>query len=406
MTRRFLIFQPPKSEYYGAMLRGLADGLHAHDCEVALADFHPRTTASNWAELDEQVRRWNPTDTLAINAPRHEAGASAGRIAPGLAILSGDGKRTEVGVPEFRLPIPARATHHRWVQDLHTLWKPATFTDGPEVTHSWVRRWTGTDLLGASWLPPATDYHRLGPSARAFQAVDVAFAGFVPEVLGLTIAGVDSIAFLKAAVQPALDASCFRAEQAHVNECFERGVEAMTAPERATIREHADGIKQFLRATAFRYLQRTRLVDQAVEICARRGWSLALYGRGWETRYPNLHRGWVTPGADMATCFRSAKVNLQVNGDTNLHARTLECLASDGFVLAQSLPDDLEDLRGTLEPLPTFEENTEDLEETLAFWLDNPALRAERIEHLALQVRAKHSWHARAEDLLQGGYTP
>lgn len=80
---------------------------------------------------------------------------------------------------------------------------------------------------------------------------------------------------------------------------------------------------------------RHRVVEWASEICARRGWSLALYGQGWE-RHPTLSeyaRGELLHGEELRAAYRCAAVHLNASAHSLIHQRVVECLLSGGRML-------------------------------------------------------------------------
>ncbi|MCA8961891.1 MAG: glycosyltransferase, partial [Planctomycetes bacterium] len=87
-----------------------------------------------------------------------------------------------------------------------------------------------------------------------------------------------------------------------------------------------------------RYLQRREVLRWVRDA----GFDLRLFGRGWESdpEFASHARGPVEPGEDLRDLYHSARVHLQINLDTNLHARVFECLAAGGAILAAETPDD------------------------------------------------------------------
>lgn len=81
----------------------------------------------------------------------------------------------------------------------------------------------------------------------------------------------------------------------------------------------------------------------AAEICARRGWRMHLYGRGWE-KHPTLAahaRGELAHGDDLRACYQCARAHLQVSAHTVVHQRVFECVLSGGLPLCRLQADDL-----------------------------------------------------------------
>lgn len=72
-------------------------------------------------------------------------------------------------------------------------------------------------------------------------------------------------------------------------------------------------------------------------IAERRGWRLALYGRGWDT-HPTLAR-YARPelehGEELRACYQSAGVHLHMTSHALVHPRLVECVLSGGFPLCR-----------------------------------------------------------------------
>lgn len=97
-------------------------------------------------------------------------------------------------------------------------------------------------------------------------------------------------------------------------------------------------------------LLRHRVVDWAAEICENRGWSLALYGTGWD-RHPTLAhhaRGELNHGEELRTAYRCAGVHLGASAHSLVHQRTVECVLSGGRVLCYRRLADLAEMRWRL----------------------------------------------------------
>ena len=82
---------------------------------------------------------------------------------------------------------------------------------------------------------------------------------------------------------------------------------------------------------------RHEAVAWAYETCARRGWRLNLYGRGWEKhpRFGAFARGELEHGDDLRAAYASARVHLHVSLGTLVHQRVLECALSGGLPLCR-----------------------------------------------------------------------
>lgn len=80
---------------------------------------------------------------------------------------------------------------------------------------------------------------------------------------------------------------------------------------------------------------RHRVVAWAAEICEEHGWSLALYGSGWD-QHPTLSRyarGELLHGEELRSAYRGAGVHLNASAHSLIHQRVVECLLSGGRML-------------------------------------------------------------------------
>lgn len=95
-------------------------------------------------------------------------------------------------------------------------------------------------------------------------------------------------------------------------------------------------------------LIRHQAVQWAADVCRRRGWRLALYGRGWE-RHPTLSgfaRGELEHGEDLRASYHCAAVHLHASSSANLHQRVMECALSGGLPAARLKHEDVTTLTG------------------------------------------------------------
>jgi hypothetical protein len=102
---------------------------------------------------------------------------------------------------------------------------------------------------------------------------------------------------------------------------------------------------QFARPLADRLI-RHETIHWAAAICARRGWRLHLYGRGW-SGHPTLApfaRGEALHGEDLRAAYREAGVHLHASINGNTHQRLAECALSGGLPLVRLKHDDLNTL--------------------------------------------------------------
>jgi len=89
---------------------------------------------------------------------------------------------------------------------------------------------------------------------------------------------------------------------------------------------------------------RHRVLEWAAEIACRRGWSLRLYGRGWEN-HPTLcvfAAGLLPHDEALRAAYRSARACLHVSRLTNSHQRVFECALSCGLMLRRGPSPDFQ----------------------------------------------------------------
>lgn len=90
---------------------------------------------------------------------------------------------------------------------------------------------------------------------------------------------------------------------------------------------------------------RHRTLEWASRVCERRGWSLRLYGRGWEA-HPVLARYAAGPldhdAEALRAVYRAGRVNLHLSLNTNSHQRVAECALSGGLMIRRGPSPDWE----------------------------------------------------------------
>jgi hypothetical protein len=325
--------------------------------------------------LSKVIQAAQPTDTLSINVPRS------------------------------KLPVPEGVIHHNWVQDPYDAGADKACED---KTWMWVCHWV--DWWGGAYLPPATDYGRYFARPTEHEA-DVAFAGHVP-MMDVVVEGEPEITSLMRALN---NAARRELEGTRKFFCGLRYAETLLEHAESEVRDRLPEsyrsllILQF-RSRLFRHVQRKRLLDFLIPLCEKRGWRLKLAGDQWPKRWSRLpcYRGPMQPGAELARFFQTSKVNLHLNGDTNVHSRVLECLASGSFVLSEAHVTD--GWPGGLRSIfsersaPTYEDSS-DLEEKLAYYIEQDAVRAEAIDEGRARVQKDHNYTARMRALLAGART-
>jgi len=151
-----------------------------------------------------------------------------------------------------------------------------------------------------------------------------------------------------------------------------------------------------------RMVDRLALVRLALDVSS----SLSLYGRGW-----NLHaisrsryKGFLSSPSELAAVYHGSRINLGNNTHgLGLHSRTFECMAVGGLIFMHASAND-EKPGGMLtafEPGVHFGQYTpDDFAEEAARWLHDETRRIEAGVRAAALVRANHTWHHRALQIL------
>ncbi|MBX3404233.1 MAG: hypothetical protein KF699_12560 [Phycisphaeraceae bacterium] len=94
-------------------------------------------------------------------------------------------------------------------------------------------------------------------------------------------------------------------------------------------------------------LVRHRVLEWAAEACARRGWSMRLFGRGWDRheRLSHLAGPELAHGEDLRAAYQSAAATVHASIHWLYHQRVMECALSGGLPLVFLKGDDLSLLR-------------------------------------------------------------
>jgi hypothetical protein len=88
---------------------------------------------------------------------------------------------------------------------------------------------------------------------------------------------------------------------------------------------------------------RHQTLEWAAELAQTNGWSLKLFGRGWEN-HPTLSpyaQGEIAHGEDLRACYQAARAHLHVSAHSIVHQRVFECALSGGVPLCRLQGDDL-----------------------------------------------------------------
>ncbi len=151
-----------------------------------------------------------------------------------------------------------------------------------------------------------------------------------------------------------------------------------------------------------RFVQRTEPLRWARAM----GLDVKVWGSGWDRlgEFAPVARGPVRPGEDLRDLYRSARIHLHANSDTNVHPRVFECLAAGGFLLAWRHPTDGEP-GGLAEHLAVGREvetfaSRADFEEKVRGFLVDEGRRNAVVQAGRRRVLAEHTMVRRAEAIL------
>lgn len=102
----------------------------------------------------------------------------------------------------------------------------------------------------------------------------------------------------------------------------------------------ANGVCRPLADRAIRH----QTLDWAAAICARRGWRLHLYGRGWDlhpTLAPFAQGPLPHDHLQLRSAYQAAAAHLHASANTIVHQRVMECALAGGLPLCRIRQDDL-----------------------------------------------------------------
>jgi glycosyltransferase involved in cell wall biosynthesis len=134
----------------------------------------------------------------------------------------------------------------------------------------------------------------------------------------------------------------------------------------------------------------------------RSGRELALYGQGWRHLAPGHALADYVPNEELPELYSSCEILLNDHWQEMrelgfIANRVFDALACEAFVLSDDSEALLEVLGGGLDTYRSAEE----LEEKIAFYLDNPARRREVARRGRAIVLREHTVEHRAEQLLE-----
>ena len=92
---------------------------------------------------------------------------------------------------------------------------------------------------------------------------------------------------------------------------------------------------------------RHQTLHWAAEICRRRGWSLGIFGAGWDgtAAFAPYARGHLDHGEEARSAYACAGVHLHVSANTIVHQRVMECALAGGLAISRLTADTLAGVR-------------------------------------------------------------
>ena len=302
----------------------------------------------------------------------------------------------------FNFPKELRV--HVWMQDLPQLFDGEVSDERIlPFTNNWTHLYEGSEFF-----PPFTDYANYYQPPDNDYDVDISFAGYLPrlhwppsgdpqqdqqiETLFNLICAKIRREKIFACIWATGEALLFRAE-------METGIYLQG-------KELRQEVVHYIIQSLVRRVQRADLAEQLINLSKKHNWSLAIAGEGWHlfpASEPYRHRH-ITPGKELARFYQRSRINLHINGDTNVHPRVMECLACGAFVLPRTNVTDNQP-GGLFEVLddpdyPSFNDMA-DLEEKLHYFLEHPEEREAHVEKAGTAIREKYTIKT-AADLLLG----
>lgn len=138
-------------------------------------------------------------------------------------------------------------------------------------------------------------------------------------------------------VENAAHVSPRRAVAEAVGSCVQRVARREATPEEAARLRY--GVLEPLVGRLYRH----RTLEMVVRVCDRRGWSLRLFGNGWEQahEFSRYASSAVEHGEPLRACYQSARTHLHIDLNTITHQRVFECALSGGLPMMRICADSL-----------------------------------------------------------------
>lgn len=304
--------------------------------------------AGHAAELVIEPDRWTRLSSLAYWR-RFDA------FRPDLVVLINYTRR------DLRSAMPDGVPFVCWTQDPmpHLLDPAAGAAQGPL---DFIAGHTFPELYDRFGFPPeralsfplvasASKFHDgpIEPALRDRVACDIALItnhGETPAQLHDRLcreaSGEPAVVALFGRLRPEIESIVARGLSTPVRACVEQACES--AMRAAFPHAPPETLARIVRMYAFPLadrLLRHRAARWAADVCARRGWSFKIFGKGWEHAgdLARFHAGSLAHGEELRAAYASARLQLHISLGTMLHQRCIEIALSGGFPAAMLIGD-------------------------------------------------------------------